>query len=211
MRRRPAHRVGTRNTCRATHPNDPAAAGGIRVLRDRLDRWASSRPIWNQHAYSVTNINVDGSVPLMSEWEANFSDGSRNNFRQNEQGDTAIDDIPDVTGKLDAANLCQVIDNRVVLTGRVCNRGNRAIGSALPATFYDENDSILCVSYTQTPVQGNGDCRAVSCELDLQEVSGNVKMVVNDDGMGGRTTVECRADNNSDTVPLTKEGCVVVR
>jgi hypothetical protein len=27
----------------------------VRVLRDRLDRWASSRSLWNQHAYNITN------------------------------------------------------------------------------------------------------------------------------------------------------------
>ena len=29
------------------------------MLRDQLDRWASSRNLWNQHAYSITNVDDD--------------------------------------------------------------------------------------------------------------------------------------------------------
>lgn len=45
---------GNGNTCRAEHPMGIKATG-IRILRDQLDRWSSSRAIWNQHAYNVTN------------------------------------------------------------------------------------------------------------------------------------------------------------
>ncbi|HSC86470.1 MAG TPA: VCBS repeat-containing protein, partial [Polyangiaceae bacterium] len=37
--------TGGANTCRATHPGSTASLTGVRVLRDRLDRWASSRGI----------------------------------------------------------------------------------------------------------------------------------------------------------------------
>ncbi|MCA9661367.1 MAG: hypothetical protein KC486_23710, partial [Myxococcales bacterium] len=50
-----ANTPGNGNTCRAQRPNG-AKKTGIRVLRDRLDRWASSRGVWNQHAYAVTNV-----------------------------------------------------------------------------------------------------------------------------------------------------------
>ena len=36
---------------------------GITVIGDSSDSWAPARPIWNQHAYHITNINSDGSVP----------------------------------------------------------------------------------------------------------------------------------------------------
>ena len=50
----PAMTPGNGNTCRAEHPPG-AKKSGVRVLRDKLDRWASSRGIWNQHAYNITN------------------------------------------------------------------------------------------------------------------------------------------------------------
>lgn len=48
--------------CRASHPAN-AAATGVRVLADSLDRWVNTRTIWNQHAYSVTNIDESGNGP----------------------------------------------------------------------------------------------------------------------------------------------------
>jgi hypothetical protein len=204
--------TGAGNTCRATHPNKTGDAwsSGVRVLRDRLDRWVSSRPIWNQHAFSDTNVTDDGKLPAMSSWEQNFTDKELNNYRQNAQGLASVADIPDLTGKLDAADLCEVNGDQLVLTGRVCNRGTRAVGSKLPATFYDSAGEVLCVSYTALPVQGNGDCQAVSCQVAVDEVSGEVTMIVNDDGAGQRLTQECTEDNNSDRVNLNRK-CVVVK
>ena len=51
----PAMTPGVGNTCRAEHPVG-AKKTGVRVLRDQLDRWSSSRAIWNQHAYNITNV-----------------------------------------------------------------------------------------------------------------------------------------------------------
>jgi hypothetical protein len=75
----------------------------------------------------------------------------------------------------------------------------------MPATFYKGEVSageILCVSYTQGPVPVGG-CLDVSCDVkDI--VSGTVTMVVNDDGKGNKTTVECNSDNNTDSVDIKK-------
>ncbi len=193
---------GTGNVCRATHPNS-ARLSGIRVLRERLDRWTSSRPMWNQHAYSVSNINDDGSIPQTSSWTQNFLRTDLNNYRQNVQGGPSSDDFPDITGKLDQDNVCATVGSSVQLTATVCNRGLKAVGADMPATFYRgdpmDND-ILCVSFTNGPVPIGG-CLEVSCELTGM-VSGVVSMVVNDDGMGGQTTVECIDLNNTDTVTV---------
>jgi hypothetical protein len=36
---------------------------GITVIGDADDSWAPARPIWNQYAYHITNINNDGTIP----------------------------------------------------------------------------------------------------------------------------------------------------
>lgn len=195
----PAGTPGAGDTCRAEHPPG-IAISGVRVLRDRLDRWASSRPMWNQHAYSITNINDDTTVPATGVWDQNFSDPARNNYRQNEQGTAAADELPDITGKLEDT-ACTLEGGDVTLMGTVCNRGLKAVAAALPATFYlgePGTGEILCVAYTAEPVPV-GECREVSCPIG-DEVSGLITMVVNDDGQGGALTVECNDDNNTDTV-----------
>ncbi|MBO4350350.1 MAG: hypothetical protein J6A01_05305 [Proteobacteria bacterium] len=193
--------------CRAKHPSG-IQRPGFRILRDRLDRWASSRFIWNQHAYSVTNINDDGTVPRTSEWKQNFLDPTLNNYRQNAQGKVSAGFAPDITGRLDQANACVLsADNRIKIGGTLCNRGTKDVGSKLPATFYlgePSDNHILCTSYTDSNVV-SGECRRVECEV-ANTVSGKITMVVNDNGMGGRTTVECDTNNNTDTITI--EECV---
>jgi len=50
---------------------------GITVLGSASDSWAASRPVWNQHAYHITNVEGDGGIPADPEpnWE------TWNNFR----------------------------------------------------------------------------------------------------------------------------------
>jgi hypothetical protein len=202
----PGDTPGSGNTCRAEHP-DGAGIQGLRVLRDHLDRWASSRPLWNQHAYSVTNVNDDATIPATASWLPNFTQPGLNNFRQNVQGETSSGDLPDITGRANP-NACQQAGDATLLRSTVCNRGHRAVGAALPATFYagDPADGqILCTSYTDGPVPVGG-CLEVSCAI-TETVEGTITIVVNDDGEGGRTTVECNEANNADAVTIPP--CVV--
>ena len=190
------------NTCRAVHPPGVGLTG-LRVMRDRLDRWASSRAMWNQHVYSVTNILDDGRVPQTSAWEPNFSSAELNNFRQNQQGAIPANYTPDITGSFDGDQICEYFNEEIHLVATVCNRGARAVGAAMPATFYlgDPADNVqLCTSYTQGPVPV-GECMEVTCIVD-SEVTGLVTMVTNDDGSGGQTTLECNDDNNTDSISV---------
>lgn len=52
-------------------------SNGLLVLGDMNHSWRPGRRIWNQHAYSITNIGDDGSVPAKP--EANWL--KHNNFR----------------------------------------------------------------------------------------------------------------------------------
>ena len=165
--------------------------------------------MWNQHAYSVTNINDDLSVPQTSQWLQNYLQIGLNNFRQNTQGDTAATDLPDITGRIDEGSACKIEGSTTSLVATLCNRGNRPVGAALPATFYLGTvapENVLCTSYTAGPVPV-GDCLEVSCVIDAS-VTCDITMVVNDDGNGGQITVECISDNNDDTANITN--CNVV-
>ncbi|MBQ9394327.1 MAG: VCBS repeat-containing protein, partial [Proteobacteria bacterium] len=198
--------------CRAIHPQADFVTG-VRVLRDRLDRWTSSRNLWNQHAYSITNINDDQTIPQTSKWLQNFKQNGLNNFRQNVQGVRGKNAAPDITCKLNKDNLCvhSSESNEITLTGVVCNRGTKMVASQMPASFYDVTDGNLgtkyCTAYTATNVPIGG-CLAVSCTLNDTEITGKrIRMIANDDGEGGKTTVECNEDNNTDEVLL--ESCGV--
>ena len=200
------------NVCRAIQGT---RMPGITILRDRLDRWVSSRTIWNQHAYNITNINDDGSIPKTSSWQQNFSTPGLNNDRQQVQGSTGAGVAPDITGRFtSAADACVVENNEVKMTAQVCNRGTKAVGSKMPAVFYKDSidlNNILCVSYTDEMVPVKG-CRMVSCTID-KNVADELKdrtifLKVNDDGKGGKTTVECNEGNNTDKIVM--KGCTII-
>ena len=46
------------------------------------ENWVAARPIWNQYSYAVTNVNIDGTIPLVE--QPNWLTPGLNNFRQNE-------------------------------------------------------------------------------------------------------------------------------
>jgi len=125
------------------------------------------------------------------------------------QGEAGAEDFPDITGDIDQETVCQQGGGETRLLATVCNRGNKAVGASMPATFYlgdPEDGEILCVSYTSGPVPVGG-CLEVSCKID-QDVSGTVTIFVNDNGTGERTTVECNSDNNTDSVQISD--CLII-
>jgi len=53
----------------------------VQVIRDKQDRWIQARRIWNEHAYHVTNVREDGTIPQFEQpsWQR------LNTFRTNAQ------------------------------------------------------------------------------------------------------------------------------
>ncbi len=49
--------------------NDYSRPGcnGIVVIGDAGDSWSAARPVWNQHAYHITNVENDGGIPIDQE------------------------------------------------------------------------------------------------------------------------------------------------
>jgi hypothetical protein len=65
-------------------------APAVTVLGDADSRWIPSRRIWNQHAYHITNVREDGTIPIAPKksWQ------THNTFRVNAQVDALGDCIP---------------------------------------------------------------------------------------------------------------------
>lgn len=179
--------------CRASHPPG-AAATGVRVLADSVDRWVNTRTIWNQHAYSVTNIDETGKVPRTSQWLQNWKQMGLNNFRQNSPGDgETAGAIPDLTVR-QAKITCDAAGPTV--TAEVCNRGTEPVARGVPVTVYDNGNPKMVRCTTQTDQRINpGFCASVSCVWTGGNSGGSV--VVDDRGDGTGIDLECREDNNT--------------
>lgn len=189
----PAGTPGSGNTCRAAHP---AGVSGIRVYSDANDKWVRSRTIWNQHAYAVTHVNEDGTIPQTSQWMQNWTVANLNNFRQNVPGTPNGNATGDATaGASDSFSCSGATAN---LLAPICNRGADSIAAGLSVGFY-VNGMKVCGAAT-TQALAPGECETVACAWDTPppeaSVAVDVTVIPNDDG----AYAECKDGNNEGTV-----------
>ncbi|MBW2525103.1 MAG: hypothetical protein JRI23_13050, partial [Deltaproteobacteria bacterium] len=194
-------RAGNSPDCPDPDPLFPSATGftkvgGFAILRDPEDRWAASRPIWNQHAYSVTHIEDDATAPSTSNVTPNWTDPDLNNFRQNTQGNLGMLDIADLTVVFtDVLGLCAGDPGTIDLEARVCNRGTNPVQDGVLVEFVESasdiaSGSVLCDT-TTTSALDPGECEVVSCTGDVAGL-GNVFAVVDP----ADTIADCHPGNN---------------
>jgi hypothetical protein len=65
---------------------------GVTVIGSASNSWAPARKIWNQHAYSITNVTEDGTIPTYA--ETNWS--SFNTFRAGNIEPNLSHQLPDL-------------------------------------------------------------------------------------------------------------------
>jgi hypothetical protein len=189
----PAGTAGAGNTCRAGHPH---GVSGIRVYSDANDKWVRSRTIWNQHAYAVTHVNEDGTIPKTSEWKNNWDDPTLNNFRQNVPGNANGAATGDPTAGASQQFACA--GGSAEISAPICNRGADPVATGLNVGFYVGPNKV-CEAKTTEVIQP-GECRFVSCTwatpptIESQKV--DVTVIPNDDG----AYAECKPGNNLGTI-----------
>jgi hypothetical protein len=159
---------------------------GFVILRDPKDRWASSRPVWNQHAYSVTHVRDDVTIPKSSEVVANWLAGTLNNFRQNSQGGFGELLIADLTVELaNLGDLCDFAGGTLQLDAEICNRGTNPVQDGVAVRFLQtetvdqpvEQATLVCEAAT-TKLLLPGECEIVSC---MGEIGGEGNVYVDVD------------------------------
>lgn len=209
---------GITDQCTARWPGFVEKGGdsrGIRVIKDRENRWVNTRPVWNQHQYSVTNVcdglndalcpgtaNRPGAIPRGQ--LPNHAMSSLNNFRQNVQGE-GIFDAPDLT-ILNIAMTCGLDGAQVEVT--VANQGDRSVPDGMDVALFDAQDVLITVLKTTIPLlPGGRETLSYNWEnppvtRGTQGVLGIRADVDNDGNDNGRFN-ECREDNNTKTAETT--------
>ncbi len=175
---------------------------GIRVFHDRLEGWMPTRRIWNQHAYSVTNVNDDGTIPShpLSNWLVE----GLNTFRSNPAGYSprpgpspyaAADVLVSEVG-VD----CNTTTGSLSIAATVENIGEAAAPMGTPVAFYQGNPASGGTLLGVVTLGANlpaGGSTAVTLSLSAPSAGNTVVyVVVDDDGAGGHQVTECREDNN---------------
>ncbi|MFT4978677.1 MAG: hypothetical protein ACI8S6_004587 [Myxococcota bacterium] len=169
------------------------ALDGLYVYGSDSDGWQGGRQVWNQHAYSITNINDDLSVPSppTSNWPL------YNSFRSGDVNPGGAGASPDA---IPVAALCveECSYGRAVIRVRVGNQGPVALRSGLLVAAYAErpDGSIdeLARAYT-SEVAGEGQASdIIELDIDLDRAGDDPVIVVVD---ANNATSECEEDNNT--------------
>ncbi len=165
---------------------------GIFVIEDTNDNWVSTRKIWNQHSYHITNVNDDGTIPAYEEpsWLVH------NTYRLNAQPGRDPLAAPDLTASyLRAIGTAQ----EATITARVGNGGMLAVQPGVYVAFYDadpdEGGTLLGRTIT-TVALNPGEYQDVSIFTPLGGPQ-DIWVVADDDGTGVGQVREADENNNT--------------
>ena len=174
---------------------DPMTVG-IRSLGHPRGEWVSTRTIWNQYSYHVTNVEADGTIPR--DEERNWLVPGLNNFRQNVLSE-GLFNAPDLAAEDGFADI-SACPEEVRLSVRVTNRGSAAAPARVPVAFYDlrEGRVLIGVGFTSR-VLLPGESERVLAPLSYAVEAGTFpyEVVINDAESGGLSNLrDCRSENN---------------
>ncbi len=166
---------------------------GVRVIGDADDSWMPGRKVWNQHAYSITNIEDDGTLPTSP--ETNWL--SYNNFRSGDltPGEGGYSG-PDLYGYLHAICTDECDSGRLTVWFSLGNQGYDDVEDDVLVEFFVDTGAGLSLA---TTVIWTADLPAgqQSASEDVEIVG--VPSVVYDLVMvvdGVEVISECYEDNN---------------
>lgn len=165
---------------------------GVFVYGSASDSWVTTRQIWNQHTYHITNVNDDGTIPAREKnnWEI------YNNYRQNI--------LPETSGLYDAPDLIpsyvQVSEggSSFIITARIGNAWVVTVGPGVSVAFYDgdprSGGTLLGTTKTTTYIDP-GTYEDVSFTVTSGIIQ-NLFVSADDDGTLTGSVSECNELNN---------------
>ena len=164
------------------------------------NQWVRTRRIWNQHSYHVTNINEDGTLPLVE--APNHSNPRLNNFRQNVQPD-GLFDAPDLVLRDPSFSTVECGAGALLLRVRVINDGRAGAPAGVPVSFYVDGAFVGQVLTTRPLLPGASEVLELRFTPVTPGTLYSFIATLNDpahDPLVGLN--ECRPDNNG-TDPVT--------
>jgi hypothetical protein len=178
---------------------------GVSVVGDADDSWMPARTIWNQHSYSITNVNDDGTIPAYP--ETNWA--TYNNFRSGDlaaaTGGAMSDAVP---VDLDVCTE-ECDDGRLRVIVRVGSAGVEALPEGVQWRLYaDQSGAWVEVANGSTAgvLEPGESSSGVPVDLSPDDVpGGRLRLVVDDLGGGIGALTECHEENNAVEVEVT--GC----
>ena len=163
---------------------------GVTVIGDADNSWMPGRHVWNQHAYAITNVNDDGTIPASPDvnWE------TFNNFRS---ADMSVADgglLTDAVPALDDICNTECASGHLYVTVVVGNQGLAEMPAGVPVSVWSGSDW-LATLYTDEAVESGQSTKGMIFDLDPDRISGDLTVKADDDN-GVAILAECKEGNN---------------
>ena len=169
---------------------------GVRVVGDADDSWMPSRAVWNQHAYAITNVDDDSSIPAVpvTNWL------SYNNFRSGDlaaaTGGALADAVP-VEG-----DICieECSSGRVSVVVAVGNQGTTDLPAGIAVSAYavtSREPRYLQTQYVPDVIASGTSSVGIVFDFDPADLPYNAVSFIADDDNGTAAVTECNEDNNT--------------
>ena len=170
------------------------AQSGVRVFGDTSGKWVRTRRVWNEHAYHITNVEEDGTIPKEA---PNYLQPGLNNFRQNKQPGSEFA-APDAI-----VSVAPVCGGPYALVAVVRNVGEASLPAGVVVGFYKGNHpgGELLGQGTTSKVLYPAESESIllplaSAPADVTTGITPIYAVVDDTTVPHPAWTECRIDNN---------------
>lgn len=163
---------------------------GLQVWESETRSWLPTRTLWNQHAYYITNVNDDGSIPPYA--APNWLVGL-NNFRTNAPGQiSAPAPAPDLSVYLWRS--CY----QGSLVARVGNGGGAPSPGGVVLKFYqdDPNQGGALIGQTSLPALGSNEYVDVAINWNAPIWGATVFVLVDSVPDSSGNDLDCARQNN---------------
>jgi len=199
--------VATNSVCDKTCPwgtHVGSGKHGITVFKDLRDLWVSTRSVWNEHGYHVTNVGEDGSIPVKESPHSAVK--ATNMFRANLAG-TANYAAPDlaVDSALDLTLGTAQCPATLTLAVRVWNRGAVLVAPGLPVALHAGAATGARVAIVRTVgaiIPGSSE--TVTFSFPAPAAPQDYTVVANEDETGQPVVGECDTTNNAASVTAAR-------
>ncbi|MFT4979248.1 MAG: hypothetical protein ACI8S6_005158, partial [Myxococcota bacterium] len=170
---------------------------GVRVIGDSSDSWRPARTTWNQHSYTITNVEGP-SASIPADPEPNWL--SYNTFRSGDLASSTGGAFSDAIPQLGEACTLDCDEGQLQITFYIGNGGVADLPAGVPVSLYAEQSGaweLLATDITSRTI-APGDSEGFRYTLPADSVpDGALRFVVDDDGGVTEVVGECHEDNNA--------------
>ncbi len=170
----------------------------LSVYGDMDMSWAPARRIWNQHAYSINNIEDDLTVPVTAVQA----------FTTHNTWHSAIDtrllegNLAEVTAEIVTTCDTDCEQGRYHVVGRLLNRGEADVPAGMWLSLYAVNGinvNLLGSAQTEDITPAQMSSAPIAFEVQATDVMDMtlIRLVADDDGSGFSALAECDENDNA--------------